>query len=354
VEPVHRGSDWLDGALAGWLIVSAVQAAGAVGRGGLLFSLAAAATAALLAGAVVPFLRGNFVGWALAAAGLALHLAGSAARAGAGDGAAAFAPLLPHLAALGYLAWIFPAVRSAPGGPAPADPLPAEVPAPPPGPSAEAALAAIHRRISAAGSACEVDPAEVRADGLAHGLDADTLAREGAGLYRTFLAHFLAAGPPGPAEERELECIRRILGIDAAVVAEVRAEAGLGENAPDPGVPLLAGERALAVREVELYRVPPRARGADGGGTAGYTRAGACRLVLTDRRLLLVAPSGQQSPLPLERVARAAPRADGIEVHPLRGPAVFLRFDEGVEEVAAALARAIEDAPRSTHPPDPT
>jgi hypothetical protein len=126
----------------------------------------------------------------------------------------------------------------------------------------------------------------------------------------------------------------------------------------EAGVPLPAGELCLAARAVELYRVPDDRAGDAGGALhplrppknlAGHTRAGACRFLVTDRRLVLVAPSGQQSPLPLERVAGAAAYANGVEVRPVRGPALFLRFEDGVEEVAAVLAGARRAA--TNHPP---
>jgi hypothetical protein len=266
VDPARRGSDWLDGALAGWLMVSAAQAVDRGGAGRFVVAL-------VLVGAVVPYLRGSRAGWALAAAGIALHLVGS--LAGAEGGVRPLAALLPHLLALGYLAWVRPGFFAAAS------------PAPPPTP---------------------VRPAP------------DEL--------------------PPPAE-----------------AAPAEAAAG-GARPVEPGVPLPAGEVCLAARGVELYRVPADHAGSAGDSLhplrppkdlAGHTRAGSCRFLVTDRRLVLVAPSGQQSPLPLARIAGAAAHANGVEVRPVRGPALFLRFDDGVGEVAAVLAGARRAA--VTHPP---
>jgi hypothetical protein len=130
----------------------------------------------------------------------------------------------------------------------------------------------------------------------------------------------------------------------------------------DPGLALEPGERCYAVRTVELYRMPAGAQADAAPGPAGldplafvdgslerdcdisrYQRAGACRFLVTDRRLLLVAPSGQQSPLPLERIRTVHPHGNGIEVRPLRGGPVFLAFREGVADVAMRLGRALHD-----------
>ncbi|HVH14070.1 MAG TPA: hypothetical protein VM759_13510, partial [Longimicrobium sp.] len=127
--------------------------------------------------------------------------------------------------------------------------------------------------------------------------------------------------------------------------------------------PLEAGERCLAIHTVELYRVPagaattaeadvpgpvldPRAL-LDGTperdhDLAGLQRTGACRLVMTDRRLLLVAPSGQSSPLPLSRVRDVRPFRNGLEVQPRRGNAVFLAFPAAVD-AAMRIDRAARD-----------
>jgi hypothetical protein len=263
VSSVRRGSDWLDGAVAGWLAVSAVQAAGAVGRGGAPGAILAVGTAAVLAGAIVPYLRFTPIGWRMAAAGLAVHLLASAARTEWDDAPRAAAGLLPHLLTLGYLAY---------------------------------ARGDFHP-----------DTASAAAPG---------------------------AAPAAPAPQARRE----------------RAET------VDAGIPLQGGERCLAVREVELYRVPAGASAAPGRfasvdaprDLAGHTRAGSCRLVLTDRRVVLVAPSGQQSPLPLDRVAHAAVHLDGVAVRPGRGPALFLRFHDSVGDFAARLSRALS----ASTPPD--
>lgn len=371
--PRARGGDALDGAVAGWLLVSAAHSAGAVGEGGLLASAAAFATTLVLAGAVVPFLRFAPAGWWLAASGISAHALQAALRADWSGGARALAVLLPNLLTLGYLAWVRggwlgrstasvgesdrPSEADAPRGPVPVDEVaaaagigtaPLDDRDPPasaaPAPDPAAALAAIHRRITSAGSACALAPADALAEAERHGLGAAGLRREGLALYRTFREHFAAAGPVTPREERELACLAALLELDP------RAAGALTPTAPiDAGVPLEPGERCLAARQVELYRVPANGGGADGlhldplapaRDLAGLVRAGACRLVVTDRRLLLVAPSGQQSPLPLERISRAAAYANGVEIRPRRGPALFVRMDAGVAETARAIHRA--------------
>lgn len=132
----------------------------------------------------------------------------------------------------------------------------------------------------------------------------------------------------------------------------------------DPGMPLNEGERCYAARMVDLYRMMPGAQpdpaAAAGGGLdaavfvdgslekdcdlSRYQRAGACRFLVTDRRLLLVAPSGQQSPLPLDRIRSVQPHRNGLEVHPSRGNPVFLAFTDGVADAAMRIARALRDA----------
>ena len=358
MAPARRGSDWLDGALAGWLLVAGLQAAGAAlrGEGGAFGVLVGASAAGLSAGAIVPVLAFHRTGWALAAAGLVAHAAWSALHP-----AASWFPvvLLPHLLAVGYALHLRPATAPAPSaGPGAEPAAPAAASAPPPRDPA-GALAAVHRLIAEAGSACAVGEGAVREAVAGFGLSPDDLAREGTALYRTFMEHFLAAGALGPVHARELACLANLLRIDDEAVASVRAEAGAEREAveaeasfPAAGfedVPLAAGERLLDAREVEMYRVsaaagagglaldpvaPPRSR-------EHLVRAGRCRLLLTDRRLLLVAPSGQQSPLPLERVGGAAAFGNGIEVRPLRGPALFLRFENRVGEFASTLSRAL-------------
>jgi hypothetical protein len=74
-----------------------------------------------------------------------------------------------------------------------------------------------------------------------------------------------------------------------------------------------------------------------------YQRAGGCRFLITDRRLLLVAHSGQQSPLPLDRIRAVQPHRNGLEVHPSKGNPVFLAFTDGVADAAMRIARALGD-----------
>ena len=76
---------------------------------------------------------------------------------------------------------------------------------------------------------------------------------------------------------------------------------------------------------------------------AGFARTGVCRFVLTERRLLLVAPSGQNSPLPVSRVRAVRPFRNGLEVRPQRGSPVFLAFTGGVDDVAMRIDRAARD-----------
>jgi hypothetical protein len=131
----------------------------------------------------------------------------------------------------------------------------------------------------------------------------------------------------------------------------------------EPGMALNPGERCFAVRAVDLYRMTPGAQpdpAAAGGGVdatafvdgslekdcdlSRYQRAGACRFLVTDRRLLLVAPSGQQSPLPLDRIRSVHPHRNGLEVHPSRGNPVFLAFREGVADAAMRIARLLRES----------
>ncbi|WP_420124792.1 hypothetical protein [Longimicrobium sp.] len=326
------------------------------------------------------------------------------------------------------------------------------------------ALAAIHRRIVDAGSACAVPREALLEVAVRNGLSPDALRREGLPLYRTFLDHFLASGPLTTEEDRELFCLEGKLGLDAIAVARLRAERKPADRVPaaaaasdqalhpvdtphrgedaddptageavepgavepvpavtstglagaagssaladyeqheldaltawagvdvpwnreprpaldtlrafhristepleevDPGLPLGEGERCFAVRMVELYRMPPGAqpgpvvtRGAmdatafvDGSlerdcDLSRYQRAGGCRFLITDRRLLLVAPSGQQSPLPLDRIRAVQPHRNGLEVHPSRGNPVFLAFTDGVADAAMRIARVLRD-----------
>ena len=175
-------------------------------------------------------------------------------------------------------------------------------------------------------------------------------------------------------EEYELDAllgwagVRLPLDADArAALERLRALHHVSTEPPeevDAGLPLQPGERCFAVRTVDLHRVPagaaaPRPAPAGEGvldphafvdgsledacDLADYQRAGACRFLVTDRRLLLVAPSGQQSPLPLDRIRAVRPCRNGLEAHPLRGSPVFLAFDDGVDEVAMRIRRAVGD-----------
>ncbi|HEX6370638.1 MAG TPA: hypothetical protein VF006_17075 [Longimicrobium sp.] len=159
--------------------------------------------------------------------------------------------------------------------------------------------------------------------------------------------------PPEAAPRPALETLRAFHRISTEPLEEV-----------DPGMPLAEGERCFAVLRVDLYRMTPgaqpdaadAARGAmdatafvDGSldrdcDLSRYGRAGECRFLVTDRRLLLVAPSGQQSPLPLDRIRSVQPHRNGLEVHPLRGNPVFLAFRDGVADAAMRIARALRDA----------
>lgn len=181
---------------------------------------------------------------------------------------------------------------------------------------------------------------------------------------------------PGLAdyEQHELDALTRWAGIELPWDADPRAALETLRafhristeplDEVDPGMPLAEGERCLAVRRVDLYRMTPGARPDDEAAARGgvdasafvdgslrkdcdlsrYQRAGECRFLVTDRRLLLVAPSGQQSPLPLERIRSVQPHRNGLEVHPVRGNPVFLAFQDGVADAAMRIARALHDA----------
>lgn len=189
------------------------------------------------------------------------------------------------------------------------------------------------------------------------------------------LAEAAAAPAPGLAdyEQHELDALIRWAGIqlpwDAAPRAALDVLRALHRisteplDEVEPGMPLDPGERCFAVRRVDLYRMTPGARpdaeaAARGGVDAAafvdgslekdcdlsrYQRAGECRFLVTDRRLLLVAPSGQQSPLPLERIRSVQPHRNGVEVHPVRGNPVFLAFQDGVADAAMRIARTLHD-----------
>jgi hypothetical protein len=553
----ERGNDWLDGALAGWLLFIAISAAPYLFalREGVAWPGALYAAAPLLAVAsIFPLLRFHRIGWFLALLALGLMVAHEAMDlAGGARPRAAAVFLVVHLVGLGYLLWIIPEfwpknAHAAEPAPAPASEsaAPAEsaaadtVAAAEPEPAASAApaeptpvtraLAAIHQRIVAAGSACAVTNVSIRAEAGRFGVTPAGLRTEGLALYRTFLRHFLTDGQLSPEEERELICLERALDLDDDGVWRLRAEFGLvggmsgaapaapqpalsepprpaetpavpsdevpaltarqaaepdpsaqaditssvprfqspGLNAeppvaePEPspaepappadlepatypagigpaaaeetatpawleeraaprsaapggladyeehemrellrwaGIPSLpagtpprtalerlralhrtstepleacasdypleSGEQCLAIRTVELYRVPPGAATppapADVPGPvlnppslvdgsletdrdlAGFQRTGVCRFVLTERRLLLVAPSGQQSPLPVNRVRAVRPFRNGLEVQPQRGSPVFLAFTGGVDDVAMRIDRAATD-----------
>jgi hypothetical protein len=129
--------------------------------------------------------------------------------------------------------------------------------------------------------------------------------------------------------------------------------------------PLEPGERCLATRTVELFRagagVAPAGSGADLPGPlldprtlldgtpeteldlSGDQRMGGCRFVLTERRLLLVARSGQQSALALSRVRAVRPFRNGLQVQPHHGGPVFLAFTDGVDDLAMRIDRAARD-----------
>lgn len=183
----------------------------------------------------------------------------------------------------------------------------------------------------------------------------------------------MAAGPGlADYEQHELDALTGWAGIALPPDADPRAAleslrafhriATEPLETVEPGHALEPGERCYAVRTVELYRMPagapvdaaPRAAGLDAlafvDGSlerdcdiSRYQRAGACRFLVTERRLLLVAPSGQQSPLPLERIRTVHPHGNGIEVRPLRGSPVFLAFRDGVADVAMRIGRALHD-----------
>jgi hypothetical protein len=191
--------------------------------------------------------------------------------------------------------------------------------------------------------------------------------------YTPGLANRVAASGLQDYEEHELNALTGWAGIALPGDADRRA-ALLAlrdfhristEPLPEvePGLELEPGERCFAVQRVDLYRMPPGATADAPPATAAgvdpaafvddslerecdlsrYQRAGACRFLVTDRRLLLVAPSGQQSPLPLERIRAVHPHANGIEVRPLRGNPVFLAFRDDVADVAMRIGRALRD-----------
>lgn len=188
----------------------------------------------------------------------------------------------------------------------------------------------------------------------------------------------VAAGAAAPLaladyEQHELDALTRWAGIDLPWDTEPRPALEMLRalhristeplEEVEPGVELDEGERCFAVRRVDLYRMTPGARpdaeAAPRGGVdaaafingslekdcdlSRYQRAGECRFLVTSRRLLLVAPSGQRSPLPLERIRSVQPHRNGLEVHPGRGNPVFLAFQEGVADAAMRIARTLHD-----------
>jgi hypothetical protein len=177
-------------------------------------------------------------------------------------------------------------------------------------------------------------------------------------------------------EEHELGALLRWAGIASLPAGASRRTAlerlrALHRTSTEPleacasDHPLEAGEQCLSIRTVELYRAPPGsapdAPAADVPGPvldpralvegtleterdlSAFQRTGVCRFLLTERRLLLVAPSGQQSPLPLSRVRAVRPFRNGLEVQPRRGSPVFLAFTGGVDDVAMRIDRAARD-----------
>lgn len=191
--------------------------------------------------------------------------------------------------------------------------------------------------------------------------------------YTPGLAGIGAGAGLADYEQHELDALTGWAGIALPPDAEPRAAletlrafhraATEPPQTVEPGDAVEPGERCYAVRTVELYRMPAgapaEAAPESGAGLdplalvdgslerdcdiSRYQRAGACRFLVTDRRLLLVAPSGQQSPLPLERIRAVHPHRNGLEVRPLRGNPVFLAFRDGVADVAMRIGRALRD-----------
>jgi hypothetical protein len=374
LEPARRGSDWLDGALAGWLLVSAAQTLGAVGGRGVLPALGALVIAGALAGAVIPVLRFRRFGWSLAVAGIVAHgLATLAGGTGGAGGARAAALLLPDLLALVYLALVRPdfglpdlSVQGwrtpfAPRGTAIETASPAPLPAaPPPAPDPAGALAAIHRRIVAAGSACALRTGEAMAEAERHGVDRGRLRAAGIELYGTFLRHFASEGRLEDRHERELACLAATLELDPGRVADLRADVLTRRapppaprspaRAPAPAMRARATDDVLAAADVELFRVTDAPPGEPGHGVrrtgttrgpSGLARRGRCRLLLTGRALVLESASGARSPLPLDRLAAATVYGNGLEIRTGDGTLLFLRFTAGAAAFATSLERAL-------------
>lgn len=468
---------------AAWLAATAGRFAWAAytgfdaGRVPLWSHVAAAVVALVAAAAILPFLRFRRSGWEMGMWVLVAALVMDVVRIARGE-----AQWIPAAVAAGAtafcLGWAWRARAAFRDPEDAADPHPAETPSatttPSPAPvvrrsaAAEDALAAIHRRIVEAGSACAVTRDALLAEAARYGATEAGLRTEGISLYRTFLEHFRRRGLLTPEQERELACLQRALDLDDDAVLRLRdgdaidprptppesdavepiaadpepataeaVSAGLDPeddpagpvestepepvaHAPNLGgradaeladyerhelralldwaridlpgdadpraaldrlravhrvatepleevpaeLPLEPGERSFSARSVELYRVspgapapeaPPAPRPVDPRAfvdgslevdrdLATFARAGGCRFLVTDRRLLLVAPSGQQSPLPLDRIRSVHPHRNGVEVWPVRGNPVFLAFHDGVDEVAMRIGRVLDDA----------
>jgi hypothetical protein len=191
--------------------------------------------------------------------------------------------------------------------------------------------------------------------------------------YTPGLAGTGAAAALADYEQHELDALTAWAGIELPwdreprpALETLRAFHRISTEPPeevDAGLPLDEGEHCFAARTVDLYRMTPGASADPAAAAQGgvnpaalvdgslerdcdlsrYQRAGACRFLVTDRRLLLVAPSGQQSPLPLDRIRSVQPHRNGLEVHPGRGNPVFLAFQDGVADAAMRIARALRE-----------
>lgn len=247
------------------------------------------------------------------------------------------------------------AEREAAASPAPADEPP---------PALEPAPAPVH-----AGPPADRIPAEPVPAGP--GDDADPTLDA---TYTPGLAGLGGAAALADYEEYELRALLDWAGVSLPPDADARAALDTLRalhrvsteplQTVDPGMELNEGERCYAARTVELYRMTPGAQPDPADAARGpldpaafvdgslardcdlsrYQRAGACRFLVTDRRLLLAAPSGQRSPLPLDRIGSVRPHRNGLEVHPARGGPVFLAFRDGVADMAMRVARALNDA----------
>jgi hypothetical protein len=175
-------------------------------------------------------------------------------------------------------------------------------------------------------------------------------------------------------EEHELGAALAWAGIGALPAGAPRRTAlerlrALYRTATEPlepcatDVALDPGESCLAQRDVQVYVAasgaappPPDLPGpvlsrralVDGSldcdaDLSALQRRGACRFVLTERRLLLVTPAGQRSELAVSRVRAVQPHRNGIEVRQQRGAPVFLAFTDGVDDAAMRMDRAAAD-----------